>query len=70
MLGACSFAKFSAVRWNVCRPYGVRHTVRTPGLPTHTGYIWGREANIMYPIGRVPTHPFGVIGFVARGKKR
>ena len=23
----------------------------------------------MYPLGRVPTHPFRVLGFAARGKK-
>ena len=69
MLGACSFAKCSAVLWNVCRPYGVRHTVRTSGLPVHMGYIWGRGIDLMYPLGRVPTQPFRVLGGVARGKK-
>ena len=55
MLGACSFAKCSAVRWNVCLLYGVRHTVRTSGLPVHLGYIRGRGTDLMYPLGRVPT---------------
>ena len=54
MLGACSFDNCSAVRWNVCRPYGVRHAVRTSGLPVHPGYIQGRGEDLMYPLGRVP----------------
>ena len=33
----------------------------------HPGYIWGRETDLMYPLGRVPTHPFRLLGFVARG---
>ena len=58
MLGACSFAKWYAVRWNVCRPYGVHHTVHTSGLPVHPGYIRGRGTDLMYPLGRVPTERF------------
>ena len=55
MLGACSFAKCFAVRWNVCNLYDVRHTVRTSGLPVHPGYIRGRGTDLMYPLGGVPT---------------
>ena len=36
----------------------------------HPGYIQGRGTYLMYPSGRVPTHPFRVLGFFARGKKR
>ena len=36
----------------------------------HPDYIQGRGTDLMYPLGRVPTHPFRVLGFVARGKKR
>ena len=68
MLGACSFDKCSDVRWNFFRTYGVCHTVRTSGLPVHPGYIWERGTDLMYPLGRVTTHPIGVLGFVARGK--
>ena len=57
--GAGSFAKYSAVRWNVCRP-SYRYI--------HPGYIRGRGIDLMYPLGRVPTHPFRVLGFVERGK--
>ena len=36
----------------------------------HPGYIHRRGTDLMYPLGRVPTHPFIVLGFFARGKKR
>ena len=36
----------------------------------HPGYIWVRGTYLMYPLGRVPTHPFRVLGFVVHGKKR
>ena len=36
----------------------------------HTGYVQGRGTYLMYPLGRVPTQPLRVLGFVARGKKR
>ena len=32
--------------------------------------ILGRGTDRIYPLGRLPTHPFRVLGFSARGKKR
>ena len=32
--------------------------------------ILGRGEDRIYPLGRLPTHPFRVLGFAARGKKR
>ena len=52
--------------------YSVMSVVHTESVIryVHPGYICGRGADLMYPLGRVPTHPFKVLGFVARGKKR
>ena len=52
LYGACSFAKYSAVRWNVCRMYGIRYTVRTSGLYS------GEEDRPNVPIGESSNTPF------------
>ena len=40
-------------------------SVRRPGT-----CILGRGTYLIYPLVRLPTHPFRVLGFAARGKKR
>ena len=56
IVGACYVARTML--------YAGLSSIRRPGT-----CIMGRGTGRIYPLGRLPTHPFRVLGFAARGKK-